>query len=292
MGKSETDAQAQADQERKLEKKARKAERKAKKLADSLEKEAGDGGEKSAKAKKAKKADKNPAFEAQRLLAEKKRDECLEKSKIFETEAQKLLKQAKEATKMYKQITEALEKTAENGDTKLLASLISDMGHPADTLNGQDDNKAKEQETEQETKGEKKDKKKKGKSGDVETAKVEAAASTQAAGDAEEKPKKKKKHSKSQSEETNGKRKRQDDAAEEPATKKGKQEEINVEGLEGGSARQDKFLRLLGGKKAGASIAKSGSKNDSVKAEAAIQRQYEAGMQLKESGQKRRGLGA
>lgn len=78
-------------------------------MADSLEKEAGDGGEKSAKAKKAKKADKNPALEAHRLLAEKKRDECLEKSKMFEAEAQKLLKQAEEVTKMYKQITEALE---------------------------------------------------------------------------------------------------------------------------------------------------------------------------------------
>lgn len=123
---------------------------------------------------------------------------------------------------------------------------------------------------------------------------METAASTQEASDAEDKPKKKKKHSKS--EVTDGKRKRQDDAAEEPAGKKGKKEEINIEGLEGGSARQDKFLRLLGGKKAGASIAKPGniaaSKNDSVKAEADIQRQYEAGMQLKESGQKRRGLGA
>lgn len=184
-----------------------------------------------------------------------------------------------------------MQKTAESGDSKLLASLIGDMGHPVGAV------KTEEQEIKQETKSEKKKdkKKKKEKSGDIEMADMEAAATTQAAGDAEEKPKKKK-HSKSQSEETDGKRKRQVDAAEEPATKKGKQEEINVEGLEGGSARQDKFLRLLGGKKAGVSIAKSGSiatsKNDSVKAEAAIQRQYEAGMQLKESGQKRRGLGA
>lgn len=189
-----------------------------------------------------------------------------------------------------------MQKTAENGDGKLLASLISDMGLAIGPLNDQDDNKTEEQETKEETKGEKKKDKKKGKSGDIEMAKVEAASPSQAAGDAEEKPKKKKKHSKSHSEETDGKRKRQDDAAEEPATKKGKQEEINVDGLEGGSARQDKFLRLLGGKKAGASIAKPGSiatsKNGSVKAEAAIQRQYEAGMQLKESGQKRRGLGA
>lgn len=125
---------------------------------------------------------------------------------------------------------------------------------------------------------------------------MKAAASAEEDSDAEERPKKKKKHSKSQSEVTDSKRKQQDDAAEEPAGKKGKKEEINIEGLEGGSARQDKFLRLLGGKKAGASIAKPGSiaagKNGSVKAEAAIQRQYEAGMQLKESGQKRRGLGA
>lgn len=95
--------------EHKLKKEARKAERKAKKLAESLEKEAGDGEEKSAKTKKVKKADKNPALEAQILLAEKKRDEYLEESKTLETEAQKLLKQAEEATKLYKQITKALE---------------------------------------------------------------------------------------------------------------------------------------------------------------------------------------
>lgn len=188
-----------------------------------------------------------------------------------------------------------MQKTAESGDGKLLASLIGD--NPVGVLNDQDDKKTEEQETKQEIKGEKKkDKKKKEKSGDIEMANMEAAVTPQAAGDDDEKLKKKKKHSKSQSEGTDGKRKRQVDAAEEPATKKGKQEEINVQGLEGGSARQDKFLRLLGGKKAGASIAKPGSiatsKNDSVKAEAAIQRQYEAGMQLKESGQKRRGLGA
>lgn len=109
-----------------------------------------------------------------------------------------------------------------------------------------------------------------------------------------------------------GKRKRQDDNAEQPVSKKSKKakeskggekqaqaaaEEVKIEGLEGGKARQDKFLRLLGGKKAGVNAAKPGSmasKNpsNSVRAEAAIQQQFEAGMALKESGQKRRGLGA
>ncbi|RFU80893.1 hypothetical protein TARUN_1310 [Trichoderma arundinaceum] len=172
---------------------------------------------------------------------------------------------------------------------------------------------------EQETKGEEKKKKKekKKKSNDVEVADVEEQA--------EEKHKKKKK-SKSKSDEGNGakepvpgtpvdvadsKRKRQDDNAEEPVSKKGKKEkkskggeqalpatteEFKIEGLEGGSARQDKYLRLLGGKKAGAGAAKLGSlavnKGDSVRAEAALERQYQAGMLLKESGHKRRGLGA
>lgn len=86
-----------------LKKKARKVERKAKELEESLEKD------KSAKPKKAEKADKNSALKAQLLLAEKKRDEYLENSKTLEAEAQKLLKQAEEATEMYKQITEAIE---------------------------------------------------------------------------------------------------------------------------------------------------------------------------------------
>lgn len=74
-------------------------------------------------------------------------------------------------------------------------------------------------------------------------------------------------------------------------------EQWQVDGLEGGSARQAKFLRLLGGKKAGAAAptahgaAKGAS--DSTKAEADIQKQFEAGMKMKnEGGSKRRGLGA
>jgi hypothetical protein len=81
--------------------------------------------------------------------------------------------------------------------------------------------------------------------------------------------------------------------SEEPAAQA---EKWQVDDLEGGSARQAKFLRLLGGKKAGATApAAHGSKgtSDSTKAEADIQRQFEAGMKMKnEGGSKRRGLGA
>jgi hypothetical protein len=241
-----------------------------------------------------------------------------------------------------------LQKITEGGDSKLLANLTLDDDHDIGTSGDEDvdsemkgvpnnsasgskgntahDAAAKDEIKEQETKGEKKKDKKKKKSNDVEIAKVEVSMPTKESRDAEEKPKKKKKKSKSKSEEGNDakeqvsatkaevadiKRKRQDEAGEEPASKKGKKEkkhkggeqvtqapneEIKIAGLEGGSARQDKFLRLLGAKKAGASTAKPGSiaasKNDSVSAEAAIQRQFEAGMQLKESGQRRRGLGA
>ncbi|KAF4338805.1 small acidic family domain protein [Fusarium beomiforme] len=74
-------------------------------------------------------------------------------------------------------------------------------------------------------------------------------------------------------------------------------EQWQVDDLEGGSARQAKFLRLLGGKKAGASIAASSHNtkgaSDSTKAEADIQKQFEAGMKMKnDGGSKRRGLGA
>ncbi|KAF9775923.1 hypothetical protein IL306_005920 [Fusarium sp. DS 682] len=74
-------------------------------------------------------------------------------------------------------------------------------------------------------------------------------------------------------------------------------EQWQVDDLEGGSARQAKFLRLLGGKKAGASVAASSHNtkgaSDSTKAEADIQKQFEAGMKMKnDGGSKRRGLGA
>lgn len=78
-------------------------------------------------------------------------------------------------------------------------------------------------------------------------------------------------------------------------------ENWNVDELEGGQSRQAKFMRLLGGKKAGASAAtdptsakkaKKGT-SDSIKAEAEIRRQFETGMKAKnEGGAHRRGLGA
>lgn len=73
-------------------------------------------------------------------------------------------------------------------------------------------------------------------------------------------------------------------------------EQWNVGGLEGGSLRQSKFMRLLGGgKKGGASTSGpiTNTKSDSIKAEADIQRQFEAGMKAKAEGTgQRRGLGA
>ena len=72
-------------------------------------------------------------------------------------------------------------------------------------------------------------------------------------------------------------------------------EQWNVGELDGGAERQDKFLRLLGGKKGkatnGAPKAAKG-KSDSTKAEEEIQRQFEAGIKMKnESSGHRRGLG-
>ncbi|QPC73519.1 hypothetical protein HYE68_004271 [Fusarium pseudograminearum] len=75
-------------------------------------------------------------------------------------------------------------------------------------------------------------------------------------------------------------------------------EQWQVDGLEGGSDRQAKFMRLMGAKKAGAAApaahgSASKGTSDSTKAEAEIQKQFEAGMKMKnEGGSKRRGLGA
>ncbi|KAL2676706.1 hypothetical protein Neosp_010470 [[Neocosmospora] mangrovei] len=90
-----------------------------------------------------------------------------------------------------------------------------------------------------------------------------------------------------------GKKEKEDSSADAPA------EQWHVDEVEGGSARQAKFLRLLGGKKGGASTGApatshaSKGQSDSTKAEAEIQKQFEAGMKMKnEGGSKRRGLGA
>jgi hypothetical protein len=78
-------------------------------------------------------------------------------------------------------------------------------------------------------------------------------------------------------------------------TSSGNAENWNVTELDGGSTRQSKFLRLLGGKKQGVNLSAPATTNDklsSVRAEADIQRQFEAGMKMKnEGGSHRRGLG-
>lgn len=138
--------------------------------------------------------------------------------------------------------------------------------------------------------------------------------------DQDEKPQSVEKDTK-KSKKAEKKRKRTSDAAEteEPSVKKDKKEkktkskkstteessaakeegeQWQVEDLDGGASRQQKFLRLLGGKKAGttgvgAASHVSKGKSDSTKAEADIQRQFEVGMKMKaEGGSKRRGLGA
>lgn len=87
-----------------------------------------------------------------------------------------------------------------------------------------------------------------------------------------------------------------DDEDEGKAAETNKPESWHVTDLDGGSARQSKFLRLLGGKKQGMSVptgagaAKTAS--DSTRAEADIRRQFEEGMKIKhDGGSHRRGLG-
>ncbi|KAI8714245.1 Small acidic protein [Fusarium sp. LHS14.1] len=160
---------------------------------------------------------------------------------------------------------------------------------------------------EAEPKKEKKSKKsKKAKEVEAEEEAVEAEADSEAEEPAVSEKKSKK---------AEKKRKRDSEAAAETSTKKEKKgkgkkekeessadapaEQWHVDEVEGGSARQAKFLRLLGGKKGGASTGApttshaSKGQSDSTKAEAEIQKQFEAGMKMKnEGGSKRRGLGA
>jgi len=78
-------------------------------------------------------------------------------------------------------------------------------------------------------------------------------------------------------------------------------ERWNVEDLGGGAKRQDKFMRLLGGKKAAATLVgtetlagtKFRPRLDINKASKDLEQQYEAGVRMKfDAGGKRRGLGA
>jgi hypothetical protein len=78
-------------------------------------------------------------------------------------------------------------------------------------------------------------------------------------------------------------------------------ERWNVHGLGGGAKRQDKFMRLLGGKKHGAAGTTGGGEAkeaprkrlDTGKVSQELEKQFDAGIQLKfGSGGQRRGLGA
>ncbi|KAM6487051.1 hypothetical protein HDV62DRAFT_140844 [Trichoderma sp. SZMC 28011] len=309
MGNSATDGKADADRAaRKALKKARKAERKAN---EQLAKEASDDAKNPISGKKQKqendkqKGDKE--LEEKLLDVEKKRLQNLAESNKLEAEAKQLLAQAGDADKLAKRVAKALKKITEDGDSQLPSNLTHD--DDADLKDAKDVYAVVKDAAKSTTA----------------TSKGKPNGATEATGEensGEKKKKDKKKKSKSKSEEGNaveekttsaktkadGKRKREDDNAEQPASKKEKKakggekvaqattEQVKIQGLEGGAARQDKFLRLLGGKKAGANATKPGSmasgKGNSVRAEAAIQQQFEAGMMLKESGHKRRGLGA
>ncbi|KAH0493772.1 hypothetical protein TgHK011_000423 [Trichoderma gracile] len=278
-------ASAQAKQERKLAKKARKAAREAQ---EPKLKEAANVDQESAAHGKKEKSKKDRELQKQVLELEKQRHHHLTESKKLEVAVEELLQQAHNAAKVIAWVAKVLKATDDGAapmpDDDNVSDAVSSGGKKTDIVmkDATDAPKAASDKTDGEKK--KKKDKKKSKSKPEEASAVEGQA-----GD--------------------GKRKRQDDSAEQPVSKKGKKakeskggekktaEEVKIEGLEGGKARQDKFLRLLGGKKAGVSAAKPGSmasKNpgNSVRAEAAIQQQFEAGMALKESGQKRRGLGA
>ncbi|KAL7816988.1 hypothetical protein V8C44DRAFT_322177 [Trichoderma aethiopicum] len=285
-------ASAQAKQERKLAKKARKAARKAQ---EPQLKGAAEVYQESAAQGKKEKNKKDAEVQEQVLELEKKRHHHLAESKKLEIQVELLLKQAHNAAKVLAWVNKALDGPPPDYASPRIKSDDDDVSD-ADSSDGKNPDTVMKDT-------------------------VDAPKATSEKIDGEKKKKKKdKKKPKIKREETSsdegqvggGKRKHQDVDAEQPANKKGKKakeskggekeahaaaEEVKIEGLEGGKARQDKFLRLLGGKKAGVSVAKPGSiasKNQgkSVRAEAAIQQQFEAGMALKESGQKRRGLGA
>ncbi|PNP55136.1 hypothetical protein THARTR1_04825 [Trichoderma harzianum] len=306
MGNSATNERADSERAaRKALKKARKAERKAVSKANGkLAKEASNDAKNPISGKK----EKQKELEKQLLEVEKKRLQNLAESNKLEAEAKQLLKQAEDADKLAKRVAKALKKITEDDDSQLPSKPKHDVD--ADSSDGKDvsavvkdavtstpvASKPKangtHKATEKEDSGEKKktDKKKiKSKSKSEESKAVEEQATSVKA-------------------KADGKRKRQEESAEQPVSKKEKKtkggekvaqvtaEPVKIQGLEGGAARQDKFLRLLGGKKAGVNATKPGSmassQGNSVRAEAAIQQQFEAGMMLKESGHKRRGLGA
>ncbi|PTB62800.1 hypothetical protein BBK36DRAFT_1183491, partial [Trichoderma citrinoviride] len=269
--------------ERKLAKKAAKAARKVEKLqAKEAAKVNDDGATRGEKGKK-EKSKKDRELLKQILELETKRHNYLAELKKLDAQVQQMLEQADDADKVAKWVAKAIEETSDEGAGEQSSKLTPDD----DDVSEADSSGGKNPDTADGEKKKKKDKKKKSKSKAEEPSAVEGQAS-------------------------DGKRKRQDDSAEQPASKKGKKakgskggeqeahaaaEEVKIEGLEGGKARQDKFMRLLGGKKAGVSTAQPGSlvsksQGGSVRAEAAIQQQFEAGMALKESGHKRRGLGA
>jgi hypothetical protein len=163
-------------------------------------------------------------------------------------------------------------------------------------------------ESEKAQKEKKKKRKHKHQTGDVKRVDANAAAydreevkAEQKDGKKDKKKKDKKKHKKRKSSEAS--EAEPDNIAPTPALPCAPQADLserwNVQALGGGAKRQDKFMRLLGGKKHGANAPAAGEAKESRKrfdigrVEQELEQQYDAGIRMKfENPGQRRGLGA
>lgn len=155
-----------------------------------------------------------------------------------------------------------------------------------------------------ETKEEKKAEKKRKRAAEAEAdtpAETEAGATTNgtadAAEDLKEQKRKKKKAKKAEAADEEYVSKSSTDRKE---TNTDGAEQWHVQALDGGDARKEKFLRLLGAKKAATSGdgqgvsagSQSASKHEIASIQNDLERQFEAGMRMKDQGGRKKGLGA
>ncbi|KAK2601948.1 hypothetical protein QQS21_004539 [Conoideocrella luteorostrata] len=270
------------------------------------------------KSKEEKKALKKARKEANApALQEKRRQRLLKQSKRLEMQGNKLLAEAKKLAEQYKMLTEAkkLEDAKKENPYDIDVSGGKDGDSPSTTSSSSDsasedggaqinpgsgffiDTKKRSRESDVAVADKEVSKPKKVKTAAVEessdsddTSSSESGSESESEVDQEAEKKIEKTNIKDKS---NGRAKKgkstEDDTAGNPL------EQWNVGGLEGGVSRQSKFARLLGVKKGSDSAVNTNknAKSDSIKAEADIQRQFEAGMKAKADGTgKRRGLGA
>ncbi|ATY66439.1 hypothetical protein A9K55_000929 [Cordyceps militaris] len=270
----------------------------------------------------------NMAVHQDTAKIEKKRAKLLARSQELEKEAHRLLAEAKKATDAYAELTKFLEEQDDDTSSEFMTAVLTDAWQQGDldedvlTSSSESTSSSSDSSSEggaaipapkatprrkcikdKQTPERKRKRVSPSSSDDDDTSSSDSSDSdadqkaAQKKSTKDNKSKRKdKKNSKKNAKQGNKVKDAGSDSDGKETSAAGRPEGWHVTNLDGGPARQSKFLRLLGGKKQGVRVPEAGSSSksasESARAEADIQRQFEEGMRMKnDGGSHRRGLG-